>query len=65
MKNIKSKANACIIGHYNPLEEDYDLVSHTNYVVCFNFMYEWRDLQSILNDRFLRKFFKAIFYLLL
>ena len=34
-----------IIGHYNPLARIVDLVFHTNYVVCVNFIHKWRDLQ--------------------
>ena len=33
--------------HYWSLQhfsEDYGLVSHTTYVVCINFIHEWRDL---------------------
>ena len=34
-----------IIGHYNPLARIIDLVSHTTYVVCVNFIHKWRGLQ--------------------
>ena len=34
-----------IIGHYNPSVRIIDLVSHTTYVVCINFMHKWWDLQ--------------------
>ena len=34
-----------IIGHYNPSVRIIDLVSHTIYVVCVNFIHKWRDLQ--------------------
>ena len=34
-----------IIGHYNPSVRIIDLVSHTTYVVCFNFIHKWRDLK--------------------
>ena len=34
-----------IIGHYNPSVRILDLESHITYVVCFNFMHKWRDLQ--------------------
>ena len=34
-----------IIGHYNPSVWITDLVSHTTYVVCVNFIHKWRDLQ--------------------
>ena len=44
-----------IIGHYNPLVRIIDLVSHTAYVVCVNFIHKWRgtySLKSTPNDRF-------------
>ena len=34
-----------IIGHYNPSVQIIDLVSHTTYIVCVNFIHKWRDLQ--------------------
>ena len=34
-----------IIGHYNPSVRIIDLVSQSTYVVCFNFIHKWRDLQ--------------------
>ena len=34
-----------IIDHYNPSVRIIDLVSHTTYVVCVNFIHKWRDLQ--------------------
>ena len=34
-----------IIGHYNLSVRMIDLVSHTIYVVCVNFIHKWRDLQ--------------------
>ena len=34
-----------IIGHYNPSVRIIDLVSHTTYVVCVNFMHDWRVVQ--------------------
>ena len=34
-----------IIGHYNPSVRIIDLVSHTTYVVCDNFIHKWRGLQ--------------------
>ena len=34
-----------IIGHYNPSVGIIDLVSHTSYVVCVNFIYKWRERQ--------------------
>ena len=44
-----SKKYICtyIIGHYNPSVRIIVLVSHTTYVVCVNFIHEWRDLQPI------------------
>ena len=33
------------IGHCKPLVRIIDLVSHTIYIVCINFIYKWRDLQ--------------------
>ena len=35
-----------ISGHYNPSVSIIDLVSHTTYVVCVNFIHKWRDLQA-------------------
>ena len=41
--------------------QDYDLASHTAYVVSINFTHKWRDLQFKVsktpNNRFLRNFF--------
>ena len=34
-----------MIGHYNTSIRIIDLVSRTTYVVCVNFLHEWRDLQ--------------------
>ena len=34
-----------IIGHYNPSVRIIDLVSHITYIVCFNFIHKWRELQ--------------------
>ena len=34
-----------LIGHYNPSVRIIDLVSHTTYVVCVNFIHKCRDLQ--------------------
>ena len=39
-----------IIGHYNPSIRIIDLVSHTTYVVCVNFIHKWRDLQFIARN---------------
>ena len=52
-----------IIDHYNPSVRISDLVSYTTYVVCVNFIQEWRDLQfkvdskrQIFWETFLRQF---------
>ena len=50
-----------IIGHYNPSLRIIDLISHTTYVVCVNFLHKWRDLQFKVFERFLEKLFMAIF----
>ena len=34
-----------IIGHYNPSAGIIDLVSHTTYVVCVNFIHKWQNIQ--------------------
>ena len=34
-----------VIGHYKPSVRIFDLVSHTIYVVCVNFIHKWWDLQ--------------------
>ena len=34
-----------VIGHYNLSVRIIDLVSHTNYIVCVNFIHECRGLQ--------------------
>ena len=55
-----------LIGHCNPSVRIIDLVSHTTYVVCVNFIDNWRDLQflkSTPNDRFLRSFSWQIYLL--
>ena len=39
-----------IIGHYNPSAKIIDLVSHTTYVVCVNFIHKWRDLQFTVDS---------------
>ena len=51
-----------IIGHYNPSVRIIDLVSHTTYVVCVNFIHKWWDLQSTPNNRFFEKLFTAILF---
>ena len=47
LQNIAGKyyIHTYIIGHYNPSVRIIDLVSHTTYVVCVNFIHKWRDLQ--------------------
>ena len=52
-----------IIDHYNPSVRIIDLVSHTTYVVCVNFIHGTYSLKSTPNDRFLRNF-SWQFYLL-
>ena len=55
-----------IIKHYNPSVRIIDPVSHTNYVVCVNFIHKWRDLQFKVDSEqqiFLRNF-SWQFYLL-
>ena len=49
-----------IIGHYNPSVRIIDLVSHTTYVVCFNFIHQWRDLQFKVDSE--RQIFWEIFH---
>ena len=51
--------------HYTPSVRIIDImVSHTIYVVCFNFIHKWWDLQSTPNDRFFLRNFSWQFYLL-
>ena len=58
------------IGHYNPSVRIIDLVSHTTYVVCVNFIHKWRYLQFLKptpNDKNIFFFFRNFswqFYLL-
>ena len=33
-----------------PFSQDYDLASHTTYVVCVNFIHKWRNLQFKLDS---------------
>ena len=40
-----------IIGHDNPTVRIIDLVSHTTYVVCVNFIHKWRDLQFKVDSK--------------
>ena len=39
------KCATYLIGHYNPSVRIVNLISHTTYVVCVNFIHKWRDLQ--------------------
>ena len=43
-ESIRNYEYTYIIGHYNPSVRIIDLVSHTTYVVCVNFIHKWRDL---------------------
>ena len=43
-----------------PLSQDYCLVSHTTYVVCVNFIPEWRDLQFKVDSE--RQIFEKLFH---
>ena len=43
-----------------PFSQDYDLVSHTTYVVCANFIHEWRDLQFKVHSE--RQIFEKPFH---
>ena len=61
--NLETFSGSClttyIIGHYNPSVRIIDLVSHTNYVVCGNFIHLCRDLQFKVDSErqiFLRNF---------
>ena len=42
-----------------PLSQDYDLTSHTTYVVCVNFIHEWRQLQFKVDSE--RQIFEKLF----
>ena len=56
-----------IMGHYNSSVRIIDLVSHTNYVVCVNFIHKWRDLQfksRLRTTDFFEKLFIAILFTL-
>ena len=46
-----------------PFSQDYDQTSHITYVMWFNFLHEWRNLQSTPIDRFLKNF-SWLFHLL-
>ena len=54
------------IGHYNPSVRIIDLVSHTTYVVCVNFIHKWRDLLFTVDSerQIFRETFHDNFYLL-
>ena len=57
--------NTYVIGRYNPSVRIIDLVSHTTYVVCVNFLYisgGAYSLKSTPNDRFFEKLFLAILF---
>ena len=57
--DLATNLHTYIIGHYNPSVRIIDLVSHTTYVVCVNFIHKWRDLQFYSRLRttdFLRNF---------
>ena len=54
-----------IIGHYNPSVRIIDLVSHTTFVVCVNFIYKWQNLQFNSERQPFRKLFMAILFLTL
>ena len=51
------------IGHYNPSVRIIDLVSHTTYDVCVNFIHKWRDLHFKVDSerQIFEKFFMAVF----
>ena len=56
-----------IIAHYNLSVRIIDIVSHTTYVVCVNFIHKWHvtcSLKSTPNDRFFAKLFMAILFTL-
>ena len=42
---LGSYIHTYIIGNYNPSDRIIDLDFHTTYVVCDNFLHNWRDLQ--------------------
>ena len=46
-----------------PFSQDYDLVSHTTYVVCVNFIHEWWDLQFKVDSE--RQIFEKLFMAIL
>ena len=51
-----------IIGHYNPSVRIIDLVSHTSYVGCVNFIQKWRQVDS--ERQIFEKLFMAIWFTL-
>ena len=55
-----------IIGHYNPSVGIIDLVSHTTYIVCFNFIHKWRELQVKVDSKLqiFKKLIMAILFAL-
>ena len=51
------------MGHYTPSVRIINLVSHTTYVVCVNFIHKWRDLQFKVDSErqiFFEKLFMAV-----
>ena len=53
------------MGHYNPSVRIIDLVSHTTYIVCVNFIHKWLDLQFKVDSErqiFFEKLFMAILF---
>ena len=64
---IDTHIHTYIIGHYNPSVSIIDLVSHTTYAACVNFIHKWRDLQFKADSErqiFLRNFSRQIYLLL-
>ena len=55
LRGISEDIHTYIIGHYSHSVRIIDLVSHTTYVVCVNFIYKWRALLFTVDDR-LRNF---------
>ena len=52
-----------VIGYCNPSVRISELVSHTTYVVCVNFIHKWRDLQFKVDSerQIFEKHFTVIF----
>ena len=46
-----------IIGRYNSSVRIIDLVSHTTYVVCVNFIHKWRDVEFKVDFERLKRWF--------